>query len=116
MNMKNYWKLVGFQKKLVVVDSPKRTLNLLVLGRVQALIGSEYGVRKWAQEIGFTDQLVPIFRLMTDEEAETHIMYSKRSVPKEWVLKIDAAMKRLKESGEYERRINSVIGIATVPE
>ena len=102
-----------FSEKLVVVDSPKRTLDLLVLGRVEAFIGSEYGVKKWAQEIGYVEQLVSVFRLMSDSEAETHIMYSKKTVPKEWVDKVDAAMKKLKENGEYDRRINSVLGIAT---
>ena len=101
-----------FAESLVIVDSPKRTLDMLALGRVDAFIGSEYGVPKWAQKIGFTEQLVPLFRLMTDEEAATHIMYSKKSVPKAWVDKVDAAMKRLKASGEYDRRINEVLGVS----
>ena len=102
-----------FSNNLVFVDSPQRTLDMLAFGRVDAFIGSEYSVFKWAQDIGYAEQLVPLFRLMSDSEAETHIMYSKKSVPMEWVNKVDAAMKRLKASGEYEQKINAVLGIAT---
>ena len=98
-----------FSEKLVVVDSPKRTLDMLARGRVEAFLGSEYGVRFWARDIDYLEQLVPVFPLMTSKEAETHIMFSKKSVPMAWVRQVDKAMKKLKTSGEYQCFLNRTL-------
>ena len=79
------------------------------MGRVDAFIGSEFGVKMWKPTDGKKHQIQTVFRLMSDEEAQTHIMYSKKSVSIEWVRKIDNTMKSLKESGAYNQRIESIM-------
>lgn len=107
-----YFRLLNepwFSNNLVVLDSTTRTLESLVRGRSDALIGSEYGVLANAKMMGVTDQIIGIFPLMTELEAQTHIMYSKETVPMKWVDQIDAAMFRLKESGKYQKVISDFV-------
>ena len=98
-----------FTENLIIVDSQPRTVESLIRGRSDALIGSEYGVLATAKKLGVSDDIVAVFPLMSKEEAETHIMYSKKSVAPEWVDQIDAAMNRLKESGKYQQTIADYI-------
>lgn len=103
--MKQPW----FKENLIILDSQPRTVESLTRGRSDALIGSEYGVVATAKKMGIADQIVPVFPLMTYEEAKTHLMFSKKSVPQEWVDQIDAAMERLKASGKYQQTLNAYI-------
>lgn len=98
-----------FARNLVILDSPSRTLESLIKGRVDAFIGSEYDIRVWASEMGVAKELSPVFFLMSDKEAETHIMYSKASVPKQWVEKVDKSIVELKRSGVYEKTIQEFV-------
>lgn len=104
--------LPWFARNLVVVDLPERALELLLKGRVDGFLGSEYGVKKWQENKGIKNELVDVFRLMSDFDAQTHIMYSKKSVPKEWVTKVDEVMARLKKSGEYQQRLKELTKLA----
>ncbi len=101
-----------FANNLVVVDLPERSLDLLLKERVDGFLGSEYGVKQWQQSRGINGQLVEVFRLMSDADAQTHIMYSKKSVPKELVDKVDNVMKKLKLSGEYQQRLKALTELA----
>lgn len=104
-----------FSNKLLVLDTHKRIIEALFKGHVDAAIGSEYGAPNWAREFGNDNQLVMAFPLLSDKEAETHIMYSKVSVSESQVTAIDKTMARLKNDGRYETVIYNFLRSDAVP-
>lgn len=91
-----------FSRQLVVVDTAARLVDLLLIERVDAILGSE---RDQQKEIALHDaqgKIVPVFYLMSDKEASSHIMFSKASVPTQWVDDVNEAMRKLKASGRYD--------------
>ncbi|TAP33691.1 transporter substrate-binding domain-containing protein [Alteromonas sp. KUL42] len=96
-----------FQRKLVVVDTPARLVELMLIDRVDAFLGSERDLQTEIDKYGAHDQIVPLFYLMSDKEASSHIMFSKASVPTQWVEKVNQAMRSLKASGRYDEIMKS---------
>lgn len=96
-----------FQRKLVVVDTPARLVELILMDRVDAFLGSERDLQTEIDKHGAHDQIVPSFYLMSDKEASSHIMFSKASVPTQWVEKVNQAMRSLKASGRYDEIMKS---------
>ena len=92
-----------FERNLHVLDSVDRKIESLLIGRVDAYIGSEIGSHDMLKKMQLTQRIVPLFYLMSDEEAQTHMMYSKKTVSTEQVAEIDAALARLKANGTYQK-------------
>lgn len=95
-------KSAEFHRKLVVVDTPTRLVELMLIDRVDAFLGSERDLQTEIDKHNAHDQIVPVFHLMSDKEASSHIMFSKASVPTQWVDDVNKAMHRLKASGRYD--------------
>jgi ABC-type amino acid transport substrate-binding protein len=92
----------AFRRQLVVVDTPPRLVELMLFNRVDAFLGSERDLQTEITKQGAQDKIVPVFYLMSDEEASSHIMFSKASVQKQWVERVNQAMRSLKASGRYD--------------
>ena len=97
----------AFRRKLVVVDTPPRLVDLLLIDRVDAFLGSERDFHREIIQHDAEGQIVPVFYLMNDQEASSHIMFSKASVQTQWVEKVDEAMRTLKASGRYDEILSS---------
>lgn len=91
-----------FSNKLFVVDSSERLVDALLRGRADLYLGSEFEHQHLLMYKGLASRIVPLFYLMTEDEAETHIMFSRKSVPPEWVESVNQAMRRLRKTGEYQ--------------
>ena len=91
-----------FNRQLVVVDTAARLVDLLLIERVDAILGSERDQQKEIVQHNAQDQIVPVFYLMSDKEASSHIMFSKASVPIKKVEDVNEAMRKLKASGRYD--------------
>lgn len=95
-------KSAEFHRRLVVVDTPARLVDLILIDRVDAFLGSERDLQTEIDKHNAHDQIVPVFYLMSDKEASSHIMFSKASVPTQWVERVNQAMHNLKASGRYD--------------
>lgn len=91
-----------FNKHLFLFDSYERLLDLLLIHRVDAYLGSEFGQLSLINQRKLQDKVVPVFYLMSEYEAQTHIMYSKRSVPLDWVAQIDKSIREFRVSEDYK--------------
>lgn len=96
-----------FRSQLVVVDTPPRLVELMLINRVDAFLGSERDLQVEIAKVDAQDKIVPVFYLMSDEEASSHIMFSKASVRKSWVERVDEAMRELKATGRYDEILSS---------
>lgn len=96
-----------FVKQLVVVDAASRLPELLMMDRADVVLGSEMDQQKEIKKHGLTGEVVPVFYLMSDEEAASHLMFSKKTVSAGWIERVDTAMRRLKASGRYQQILDS---------
>lgn len=92
-----------FVEHLVYIGDDQSMVTFALKGRVDAYIDSEIEGKHYLQaRPEFKSQIVPLFRISTDEEAAAHLMFSKKSVSPSIVQEFDLALKDLHESGEYE--------------
>ncbi len=92
-----------FSQNLHVVDDPLRKIELLLIGRVDAFIGSEVGIKRVIKNKGLDNQIEPAFYLQSDQKAKTYIIFSKKSVSPSQVDDFDRAILELRQSGAYQR-------------
>jgi ABC-type amino acid transport substrate-binding protein len=58
------------------------------------------------KQANYSKNIVPLFRITSDEEAKSKIMFSKKTVSQTQVDEFDEALKKLHESGEYDKISN----------
>lgn len=91
-----------FKSHLVTVDTVDRLHDTLLLGRVDGYLGSEFEQADIIAKRGLNGKIVPAFYLMTDEDAQSQIMFSKKTVSPDVVKRVDEAIIRFHASGEYD--------------
>jgi ABC-type amino acid transport substrate-binding protein len=81
--------------------------DFVLKGRADGYIESEMeGKHYLLSQPEFGKNIVPLFRITTDEEAGSKLMFSKKRVSVKQVEVFDIALKALHESGEYEKISN----------
>lgn len=92
-----------FSRRLQVFNEPETIVEALLKGRVDAFIGSEYGTADVLMRQGASDDVQAIFNLMPYfTDARTFMMFSKASVSQQVVSDFNAAIKKVRASGQLQ--------------
>lgn len=93
-----------FTRRIVYISNDQVMSDFVLKGRADGYIESEIeGKHYLLSQPEFSKNIVPLFRITTDEEAGSKLMFSKKRVSAKQVEVIDTALKALHESGEYEK-------------
>lgn len=92
-----------FSRNLVIVDSYEPLIDLLIKQRIDAYLGSELAQASQIRKRQLQTNIQPVLYLTSEKEALTHIMYSKKTVPKEWAERINVSMRELKASETFQQ-------------
>lgn len=93
-----------FRERLAFIDKDQKLPTFVLKGRVDAYIDSEIeGKHYLLKNSQYSANIVPFFRITTDKEAESQIMFSKKTMTQIQVNVFDQALKELHESGEYKQ-------------
>ncbi|XOV80901.1 MAG: substrate-binding periplasmic protein [Aestuariibacter sp.] len=93
-----------FQQHLITVDDPDRLPTMLLLRRVDGYLDSAYDGQRRVQSNPKAKSQISQYKLITsEEEATTYLMFSKHSMSEQAVQEINAAMRALVDSGEYQQ-------------
>jgi len=96
-----------FVERLAYIGNDQKLPNFVLKGRVDAYIDSEIEGKYYIlKRPNYSKNIVPLFRITSDEEAKSKIMFSKKTVSQTLVDEFDEALKKLHESGEYEQISN----------
>lgn len=91
----------------IVLDHPSRLIEMVKKQRVHAYLDSEFEGTAKLIASNMQDTIKLHSYLMSDEEALTYLMFSKKSVSTQQLQTIDDAMARLYVRGEYQAILNS---------
>jgi polar amino acid transport system substrate-binding protein len=93
-----------FSRRIVYISNDQEMSNFVLKGRADGYIDSEIeGKHYLLSQPEFGKKIVPLFRITTDEEAGSKLMFCKERVLQAQVDIFDTALKALHESGEYEK-------------
>lgn len=93
-----------FAKRIVYISNDQEMSSFVVKGRVDGYIESEIeGKHYLLSQPEFSKNIVPLFRITTDEQAGSKLMFCKETVSPEQVAIFDTALNDLHKSGEYEK-------------
>ena len=93
-----------FVERLAYIDNDQKLPSFVLKGRVDAYIDSEIeGKHYLLKQTSYSANIVPLFRITSDEEAKSKIMFSKKTVSQRLVDEFDKALAELHKSGEYEK-------------
>ena len=93
-----------FARKIVYISEDQNMSKFVLKGRADGYIESETeGKHYLSSQPEYKQSIVPLFRLTSDEQAGSKIMFSKARVAPKQVEIFDNALKGLHESGEYEK-------------
>jgi len=102
-----------FSRKIVYISDDQNMSKFVLKGRADGYIESETeGKHYLSSQPAYKRAIVPLFRIADDEQAGSKIMFSKARVSSKQVEVFDTALKKLHESGEYEKiskRYNSFL-------
>jgi polar amino acid transport system substrate-binding protein len=94
----------NFSKRIVYISSDQDMPSFVLKGRADGYIESEIeGKHYLSSQPEFSKNIVSLFRITSDEEAGSKLMFSKERVSQKQVNIFDTALKALHESGEYEK-------------
>ncbi|MDG1750804.1 MAG: transporter substrate-binding domain-containing protein [Thalassotalea sp.] len=92
-----------FSRRIAYVSDDQGMPDFVLKGRVDGYIESEIeGKHYLLSQPEYSKNIVPLFRITTDEQAGSKLMFSKETVTPEQVEVFDIALKALHESGEYD--------------
>lgn len=92
-----------FSSKIVYISHDQNMPSFVLKGRADGYIESEIEGRHYLlSQPEYSENIVPLFRITTDEQAGSKLMFSKKTVSPKQVELFDSALKTLHESGEYE--------------
>lgn len=95
-----------FVVNLVVLDSTARLPHMLLKGRIDGYLDSEFGgTFKVNDNPLFKQKIIAKMKITNVEEAQTYLMFSKKSVTKEDVNVINLALDGVLAEGQLERII-----------
>jgi polar amino acid transport system substrate-binding protein len=93
-----------FAKRIVYISDDQNMSNFILKGRADGYIDSETeGKYYLLSQPEYNKNIVPLFRITTDKQAGSKLMFSKKRVSQKRVEVFDSALKALHESGEYEK-------------
>ncbi|GAA0773263.1 amino acid ABC transporter substrate-binding protein [Roseibium denhamense] len=82
-------------------DSLELNLKQLELGRVDAILGETYVVTSVIKQLGLSNVIKPTEIVVASEP--NYIMFSKESIPAEFVDAFSKELRAMQENGEFER-------------
>ncbi|MEW6993628.1 substrate-binding periplasmic protein [Colwelliaceae bacterium MEBiC 14330] len=92
-----------FASRIVYISDDQNMSNFVLKGRADGYIESEIeGMHYLSSQPAYRKNIVPLFRITSDEQAGSKMMFSKTRISTEQVAIFDSALKALHESGEYE--------------
>jgi len=92
-----------FVSKLVQIDRDQNIFELVLKGRVDGYIDSELeSLYYLAKHPELGEAVTPLFRVTSEAEAQSSLMFSKQSVSQAVVNQFDDALTDLHRSGEYQ--------------
>ena len=92
-----------FSSKIVYISHDQDMPSFVLKGRADGYIESEIEGRHYLlSQPEYSENIVPLFRITTDEQAGSKLMFSKKRVSLKQVELFDSVLKTLHESGEYE--------------
>ncbi|MEW6983118.1 substrate-binding periplasmic protein [Colwelliaceae bacterium 6471] len=93
-----------FVERLAYIGDDQHMASFVLKRRVDAYIDSEIeGKHYLLKEPDYSNNIIPLFRITSDEEAESNLMYSKKTISQTLVDEFDEALRELHQSGEYEQ-------------
>ncbi len=93
-----------FASKIVYISDDQNMSNFVLKGRADGYIDSETeGKHYLSSQPAYRENIIPLFRITSDDEAGSKIMFSKARITPEQVDIFDIALKDLHDSGEYEQ-------------
>lgn len=93
-----------FARRIAYISNDQDMASFVLKGRVDGYIDSEIeGKHYLLSQAEYSQNIVPLFRITTDEEAGSKLIFSKETVSPTQVDIFDSALKALHESGEYEK-------------
>jgi polar amino acid transport system substrate-binding protein len=81
-------------------DSQESNLKKLAAGRIDATLGEVFVVSEDIKRLGFGDKVVASNVIISSDAS--YIMFSKKSVPEEFVTAFSEQMQAIKDSGEFD--------------
>lgn len=92
-----------FSSNLIYLADTAPLADMLIHNRIDAYLDSEYGGMKIISENpDYQHQIRSVIRITSPEEAQTHLMFSKKTVTPEVVAIFDAALATLISDGTYQ--------------
>jgi len=92
-----------FSQRIAYIGNDQDMPGFVLKGRVEGYIDSEIeGKHYLFSQPEYSKNIVPLFRITTDEQAGSKLMFSKKTVSPDQVEVFESALKALHESGEYE--------------
>lgn len=95
-----------FTKNIHPVNSEKSNIAKLMKGRIDGFIADELGGAVMIKELGLSDKIEILFYLYEEKDAEAYLMFSKKSMTKAQVDKMNSALKKMKSDGSYEKLLS----------
>ncbi len=96
-------KRADFKKHIEEVNSSFQNIEKLMLNRIDGFISDElFGIAA-IKKGGYTSKISILFYLNSEKEASAHLMFSKESMTKIQVDRINNALKEMKVDGSYEK-------------
>lgn len=92
-----------FSRRIAYISNDQDMPGFVLKGRVDGYIESETEGKHYLQSQPlYNDNIVPLFRITTNEQAGSKLMFSKARVSLEQLEVFDKALKAVHDSGEYE--------------
>lgn len=92
-----------FDANLVVLEERKRLPRMILNGRIDGYLDSEFGGQFFINEdIELKEKIVMHSYITTEHEAQTFLMFSKAAVTSEQVAEFDKALLEVKRNGTYD--------------
>lgn len=93
-----------FSANLITLDEGARLPRMLLLGRIDGYLDSEYGgLYRINDDLEYKSRIKAHGYATTFQEAQTYLMFSKKSVTEAQVAVFDEALRKIKEDGQYAR-------------
>ncbi|NMP32726.1 amino acid ABC transporter substrate-binding protein [Thalassotalea sp. M1531] len=92
-----------FARRITYISEEQNMSSFVLKGRADGYIDSELeGKYYLLSQPEYNKKIIPLFRITSDEDAGSKLMFSKKRVSTEQVKVFDNALKALHKSGEYE--------------
>ncbi|WP_420338298.1 substrate-binding periplasmic protein [Roseibium sp.] len=94
------------KKNIIQVSSSRQSLNMLVKGRINAIVEAPAAVFALAETLGVRDEIAEHPFLLWSEPV--HFMFSRKTVSPEFVARIDAVLAEAVQTPEYTSQFGSM--------